>query len=128
MSFAENLSAICVLKSHDVKSLHSGTVIFAQSANSVYTKITAVLQKLKPGPHGFHVHEFGDLSDGCNTAGPHFNPYKNSHGGPGSSQRHVGDMGNVISETLHGTTNFTLDDDLIRLDNGNLSVVGRSVV
>jgi Cu-Zn family superoxide dismutase len=128
MSSFENLSAICVLTTHDANALHSGVVIFDQRANSLQTKITAIFEGLKIGPHGFHVHEFGDLSDGCNTAGPHFNPYKDSHGGPGEGHRHVGDMGNVISDSLDGKTSFTLTDDLIRLDNGELSVVGRSVV
>ena len=25
--------------------------------------------------HGFHIHEYGDLSDGCNSCGGHYNPY-----------------------------------------------------
>lgn len=128
MSASENFSAICVLTTHDADALNSGIVIFDQRANSLQTKITAIFEGLKVGPHGFHVHEFGDLSDGCNTAGPHFNPYKDSHGGPEEVHRHVGDMGNVISDSLDSKTSFTLTDDLIRLNNGELSVIGRSVV
>jgi Cu-Zn family superoxide dismutase len=33
------------------------------------------VNNLKKGFHGFHIHEKGDLSQGCTTAGPHYNPY-----------------------------------------------------
>ena len=52
---------------------------------------------LKPNSvHGFHVHEKGDCSSkDAKSAGGHFNPNKNSHGGPEMDQHHAGDLGNI---------------------------------
>ena len=35
--------------------------------------------------HGFHVHEYGDLSQGCDSVGLHFNPLGVTHGSPEDS-------------------------------------------
>lgn len=29
---------------------------------------------------GFHIHELGDLSNGCNSTGSHYNPLNKNHG------------------------------------------------
>lgn len=34
---------------------------------------------LAPGEHGFHIHEKGDLTNGCLSTGGHFNPEKVIH-------------------------------------------------
>src|SRR5947209_144194 len=73
----------------------SGIVTFTQTAGGI--QVVADVNGLKPGEHGFHVHEFGDCSapDGA-SAGGHFNPEHKDHGAPGDTDRHVGDLGNII--------------------------------
>ena len=134
ISDKEQLIAICLLNGNN-KDVLNGEVVFSQRMGPVdqdklhqSTLISASFNNLKTGLHGFHIHEFGDLSKGCDSAGPHFNPFKKKHGGPGNTERHVGDMGNVESKNDIGPTLFKMSDELIRLDNGEGGVVGRSVV
>jgi len=103
-----------------------GTVAFEQDAKGGPTTITAKIEGLKPGKHGFHVHAFGDLTDGCVTAGPHFNPFGKKHGGPSDDERHVGDLGN-LEAGADGKVNSTVSDHLVSLI-GQHSVIGRAVV
>ncbi|XP_033226296.1 superoxide dismutase [Cu-Zn], chloroplastic-like [Belonocnema kinseyi] len=70
-----------------------GILTLEQLPNGV--RITGTIKGLAPGLHGFHVHEKGDLTKGCASAGAHFNPYMVAHGAPSDPLRHVGDLGNI---------------------------------
>ena len=60
------------------------------------------------------------------TAGPHFNPYQQTHGGPKDFVRHVGDLGNLLSNK-EGIAEICMIDRLVTLYGTN-SVLGRSIV
>lgn len=66
------------------------------SAVSIRGEITG----LAPGKeHGFHVHEVGECSlPDFKSAGEHFNPTKDPHGGPKSTPRHLGDIANAKAD------------------------------
>lgn len=107
------------------KSKVRGVIRFHQKGNSVH--ITGELTGLTPGEHGFHVHEFGDMTskDGMSTGG-HFNPTKKNHGSPKSEDRHVGDLGNITAGD-DGKAKIDMTDTVIRLS-GPSSIVGRAVI
>jgi Cu-Zn family superoxide dismutase len=75
------------------------------------TRITGKVTGLTPGLHGFHIHEFGDLSsDDGTAAGGHYNPDGHKHGGPEDKERHAGDLGNLkANEDGVATVDVTAD-------------------
>ncbi|KAA3681313.1 superoxide dismutase, Cu-Zn family [Paragonimus westermani] len=77
-----------------------GTVKFTQEAENAAVQVKAQVTGLSPGKHGFHVHTFGDMTNGCVSAGAHFNPTCVDHGGPEDSVRHVGDLGNLVANPM----------------------------
>jgi Cu-Zn family superoxide dismutase len=83
--------------------------------------------KYKKSYHGFHIHEAGDLSEKCDGACAHFNPYNKNHGGPDSDERHVGDLGNIYFDA-HGDASIKMVDDNIKLRGTKCNIIGRSVV
>jgi Cu-Zn family superoxide dismutase len=103
----------------------SGSVTFTQVEGGV--KVSARISGLKPGAHGFHVHEFGDCSapDGT-SAGGHFNPTGSPHAGPHDAIRHAGDMGNV-SAAADGVATLEYVDSHIAFEGAN-SILGRGVI
>ncbi|XP_075975634.1 superoxide dismutase 1 [Anticarsia gemmatalis] len=115
--------AVCVING-DVK----GTVFFDQKDEKSPVVVTGQVEGLQKGKHGFHVHEFGDNTNGCTSAGAHFNPAKMDHGGPTSSIRHVGDLGNIEATTNGGITKVCIQDEAISLVPGPNSIIGRTLV
>lgn len=103
-----------------------GTIHFTQEDIGKPTKVKACFVDLPAGKHGFHIHQYGDSTNGCTSAGSHFNPHGKNHGGPGMEERHVGDMGNVVSTGEHETWVDIIDDSMSLV--GEHSVVGRSIV
>mmetsp|Transcript_8023 Transcript_8023/g.1102 ORF Transcript_8023/g.1102 Transcript_8023/m.1102 type:complete len:83 (+) Transcript_8023:66-314(+) len=77
---AQTTYAICILN-QDGNSGVNGIVKIIQEGNND-VRIKAEITGLTAGPHGFHIHQFGNLTEGCKTAGPHFNPEGVVHGGP----------------------------------------------
>lgn len=117
--------AICVLNSEPNQTA-KGVVRFTQKDFESKTNITGEFTGLKQNAkHGFHIHVFGDLSQGCTTAGPHYNPFEKTHGGRDGDNRHVGDLGNVESDS-HGNATYNHDMDIMLM--GMFSVIGRSCV
>lgn len=116
------MKALCVIKG-DVY----GEITFTQERPSDTMLLTGHLFNLPRGNHGIHIHEFGDTSNGCTSAGEHFNPFDMDHGGPESEIRHLGDLGNVYSRGTHHVTVVSKRDNLISLY-GPYSVLGRSMV
>ncbi|PBC26121.1 Superoxide dismutase [Cu-Zn], chloroplastic [Apis cerana cerana] len=78
------------------------------------------------GLHGFHIHEKGNLQNGCTSTGSHFNPENVTHGGPNSLIRHVGDLGN-IQTNINGEADVYIKDFIISLTGKN-SILGRAIV
>lgn len=103
----------------------SGLVTFNQETDGLH--INATFSGLKPGNHGFHIHEFGDCAcDDAICAGNHFNPTNHPHGSPVIPNRHVGDLGNVTADE-QGNATYSYVDRLTTL-NGPHSIIGRSVI
>jgi len=111
--------AVCVLKG-DV----TGTLNFSQQGEVL--RVTGEIQGLKPGDHGFHVHEFGDTTNGCTSTGAHFNPKNKTHGAPTAEERHVGDLGNVFVDA-NGLCKVDISDKLVSLSGENC-ILGRALV
>jgi Cu-Zn family superoxide dismutase len=121
ISEAENTAtAISVLEHSDTV---KGTIMFKQKGEGP-TLVVGKITGLEPGEHGFHVHEFGDLSDGCASAGGHYNPDGVDHGN--LEEGHVGDLGNVTASE-DGVANISIVAERVSLM-GERSIVGRAVV
>jgi Cu-Zn family superoxide dismutase len=105
-----------------------GTVKFTEDLNNNVVVIDLNLSGLKPNSlHGFHVHEAGDLTDKCTSMCAHFNPYGKTHGCPGMSERHVGDLGNIKTNSK-GEAKYSFYDNVIKLRGSKSNIIGRGLI
>jgi len=102
----------------------SGVVHFADGGSGV--AISYHIKGLTDGKHGFHIHEYGDLTDGCTSACAHFNPDNTTHGSLTSKVRHMGDLGNIVSKS--GVSKGELYLPKARLDSSKYGILGRMII
>ena len=85
--------------------------------------------------YAIHIHEAGDLGEvGCGKRGScrgacaHYNPFGKNHGGLKSRERHVGDLGNLVTDS-GGRCQMVMRLPVSKLRlRGRYGVIGRSVV
>lgn len=118
------ISAIAVFNGEKIK----GNVLFSEDLKNKCVNININLEGLTPShKHGFHVHECGDLTNGCESLCAHFNPYKKTHGDRTDKNRHVGDLGNLIGDQ-DGKANYNFSDSIIKLRGNKANIIGRGLI
>ena len=119
--------AMAVLLPTDGHSV-SGVVTFTRLDLGV--RVVADVSGLTPGPHGIHIHTFGNCSSPA-SAGGHFSPFRvvqgtAPHGAPNTLASHIGDLGNVVADASgRAHSDFVANRILLQ---GEDSIIGRSVM
>jgi len=120
----EITKAVCVMTPTEGNTAN-GIVTFTRTDAGIL--IVADIKGLSTGKHGFHVHQYGDISklDGT-SAGGHFNPEGVAHAGHGDKVRHVGDFGNIVADE-NGNAHYEELDTLIAFS-GKHNIIGRAII
>ena len=94
-----------------------GLATFSENADGVTVRL--LIEGLSPGEHGWHLHAIGlcepDSPEPFSSAGEHWNPTAQPHGGPDTDEHHAGDFGNLVAsedglaEIEITTSDFTLE-------------------
>jgi Cu-Zn family superoxide dismutase len=118
-----NQNAICFIDNEHLKA----TITFKQLTYG--TEITFDIQSKKPNSegkvHAIHIHEYGDLTEGCKSTGSHYNPYNTPHGSIlYTEERHVGDLINNFKYDKENRFFQTYVDETVIVKN----IIGRSIV
>jgi len=131
--------AICVLSPTNNTDLPgvTGTITFTQTDHGL--RVVANVSGLTPSAkHGFHIHQFGDVSaeDGTATGG-HYNPADAEHGLPKTETHgdhehhmpggHIGDLGNLEADA-DGNATYDKTFEGISLVQLGTEILGRAVI
>lgn len=98
-----------------------GQVLFKQEHSEelqVLLQLSGFPTEGPPEPRAVHIHQYGDLSQGCDSTAGHYNPFGVNHPG------HPGDFGNFTPQ--EGEINELIKSNATLF--GGLSVLGRAVV
>lgn len=109
-----------------------GTVKFHQCSQYNKTLVIFDLKGFKPKSiNAIHIHEYGDLTNGCTSLGAHLNLTNKEHGSifVDINNSHTGDLINNIYSDNNGEFRYKYEDPRLMLF-GNIeeSIIGCSVV
>ncbi|KAL4702024.1 hypothetical protein ACJJTC_013541 [Scirpophaga incertulas] len=119
--FGDTQSAVAMVSGHNQTIM--GVVRLLQTEDTFVAD--GCIDGLPPHSiHGLHVHDAGDLSEGCSSIGGHYNPLGTPHGGPSNptDARHAGDLGNIVTDG-NGRATFRIVDNVLKV----WDVIGRSI-
>ncbi|MGF1568406.1 MAG: superoxide dismutase family protein [Nodosilinea sp.] len=105
-----------------------GSAVLIERADGVH--MVGSINGVRPGLHGFHIHEGTQCGADGQAAGGHFNPYQTPHGfllSQGFEQAHAGDLGN-LDIAANGQAQWQVLIPGLTLDEGLLSVANRAIV
>lgn len=88
-----NLTLLCNMYLNG-KDKYIGSVTITGDNYLVFEGTLDNLNDYKNKYLAMHVHQYGDLTNGCTSCGPHYNPLATFHGGV-KGERHIGDLGNI---------------------------------
>ncbi len=118
-----NQNAICFIDNEYLKA----TISFKQIKYG--TEINFDIHSKKSNSegkvHAIHIHQYGNLTEGCKSTGSHYNPYNKIHGSMlYTKERHVGDLINNFKYDSDNKFFQTYIDETITVKN----IIGRSIV
>jgi len=104
----------------------SGMVTFEQNPSGRGMLVRGQLSGLpRKACLAMHIHEGGNLAQGCVSVGDHWNPFNVKHGPP-TEVSHAGDFGNLITDSA-GTAEFSVTNVMLASLTVN-DVLGRAFV
>lgn len=121
-------TGVAKIKGTAAVSTLEGTVTLTDTGAGL--KVSAQLSNVPPGPHGFHIHEFGACDDTGKAAGGHYNPQNTPHGQvlkDGVQHAHAGDLGNITAG-VDGKASLEGVIPGISLSGGKFTVGGRAII
>lgn len=108
----------------------TGRFLFESKNNMIH--VTIQLSGLQPNKvYACHIHEYGDMSNGCQSLGSHFNPTIKQHGSDkyNGQNHHAGDLMNNLQSDHRGFVYAYYHTNLISLEyNSPFCILGRSIV
>jgi Cu/Zn superoxide dismutase len=112
------IEAIATINEHNI----SGVIRFGQYSQSTgngATIVTGEINGLDKGVYQIYIHEFGDLSNGCQSTGKCYNPFR-------TDSNMIDNLSNIATITANNNK-FYVVVPTINLS-GHYSIIGRAVV